>query len=262
MKKFYKWIKPEGHNGMVYKEGLNTDIMPFNPSGNCEPGGIYFSRDSTFAFIRYGEDLYEVTPVGEVYENPCYPKKWKAHKVKLKFVGKRSDPKVIKRLIKEGAGIHADNEDVLMTAAHKGHYFVVRLLLKLGAHIHARDDYALRVAAEQGNAKVVKLLLKNGADVHSTQNCALRNAASVDTIKLLLDAGADIHALYDQTLRSAVYKGSLEIVKLLLKRGASANTACKGGALGLAQRNGFSEIVSLLEKAMLKESGSPDSTLE
>jgi len=36
--KFYKIVNPEGHQGMTYTEGLNTDVMPFNPSGNCKSG--------------------------------------------------------------------------------------------------------------------------------------------------------------------------------------------------------------------------------
>ena len=28
--KFYKIVNPEGHQGMTYTEGLNTDVMPFN----------------------------------------------------------------------------------------------------------------------------------------------------------------------------------------------------------------------------------------
>ena len=28
--------------GHKYKEGLNIDSIPFNPSGQCSPGGLYF----------------------------------------------------------------------------------------------------------------------------------------------------------------------------------------------------------------------------
>jgi len=226
MKKFYKWIKPEGHNGMVYKEGLNTDIMPFNPSGNCEPGGIYFSRDSTFAFIRYGEDLYEVTPVGEVYENPGYPKKWKAHKVKLKFVGKHSDPKVIQRLVDEGASVQADQDEALRWAAFQGYSEIISILIKAGANAntHAYADSALRSAARRGHLEVVKVLLEAGADVHVYDDSPLRSAAEeghLEIVKLLLDAGADVHACDDSPLRNAFEEDHTEIVKLLKKHGAS-----------------------------------------
>lgn len=30
------------HHGFQYKEGLNVDHVPFNPKGQCRPGGLYF----------------------------------------------------------------------------------------------------------------------------------------------------------------------------------------------------------------------------
>jgi hypothetical protein len=32
----------ENHNGFQFNTGLNIDTVPFNPSGDCKPGGIYF----------------------------------------------------------------------------------------------------------------------------------------------------------------------------------------------------------------------------
>ena len=32
----------ENHNGYQFETGLNIDSIPFNPSGECRPGGIYF----------------------------------------------------------------------------------------------------------------------------------------------------------------------------------------------------------------------------
>ena len=32
----------ENHHGCHFQTGLNTDPMPFDPQGNCKPGGIYF----------------------------------------------------------------------------------------------------------------------------------------------------------------------------------------------------------------------------
>ena len=42
-KKFIKLTnKLENHNGYQFQTGLNVDSIPFNPSGQCQPGGIYF----------------------------------------------------------------------------------------------------------------------------------------------------------------------------------------------------------------------------
>ena len=32
----------EIHNGFEYKTGLNVDVLPFDPSGECKAGGLYF----------------------------------------------------------------------------------------------------------------------------------------------------------------------------------------------------------------------------
>ncbi|MGC8739814.1 MAG: hypothetical protein ACP5UA_14395, partial [Candidatus Hydrogenedens sp.] len=86
--KFFKIVDPRGHNGLIYKEGYNEDIMPFYPSGDCAPGGIYFSGKDILAYITYGTEVYEVEPIGEIYENPGVPKKYKTHAVNLKYIGK------------------------------------------------------------------------------------------------------------------------------------------------------------------------------
>jgi len=38
---FYKILnEEETHHGLKYQTGLNEDPLPFNPNGDCEPGGI------------------------------------------------------------------------------------------------------------------------------------------------------------------------------------------------------------------------------
>lgn len=108
--KFYKIVNPNGHHGMVYKEGINTDALPFNPKGSCEPGGIYFSREDIFAFLNYGTELYEVEPIGEIYKDKETDiTKWKAHSVNLKYIGAVLD--FIPYLVGQGADITANNNN-------------------------------------------------------------------------------------------------------------------------------------------------------
>ena len=132
--KFYKILnEDECHQGMQYKTGLNTDILPFNPSGNCEDGGIYFAREDILAFLHHGPWVREVAlPEGEeVYENPRSPKKWKAHKVILGERKRWSDIEVFKGLVEDGADIHVDNDFALQWAAYYGHLKVVKYLKSL-----------------------------------------------------------------------------------------------------------------------------------
>ena len=162
--KYFKVVDPEGNYGMVYKEGYNEDILPFNPSENCESGGLYFASKDIFAFYDYGYLIYEVEPVGEIYENtkecinPNMSQKFKAHALNMKLLGDKWDLDVIKYLIKNGANIHACGDCVLSRAAQYGRLKVVKYLVKKGANIHAMDDDALSRAAQYGRLKVVNFL--------------------------------------------------------------------------------------------------------
>lgn len=51
---------------MQYRDGLNEDVLPFNPNGDCEAGGIYFAREDILAFLDRKQWIREVTlPEGE-----------------------------------------------------------------------------------------------------------------------------------------------------------------------------------------------------
>jgi len=141
--KFYKITNAEEkHGAMKYQTGLNVDILPFKGYGNCEDGGIYFAREDILAFLDYGCYLREVAlpDNAQVYENPGFPKKWKADKVVL---GEKVliDAGVIEKLIKEGADVNA----------YKGHLEIVKLLIENGAE------------SGNGHLEIVKLLIENGA---------------------------------------------------------------------------------------------------
>jgi len=159
---FYKITnQDEKHYGMQYKTGLNIDVLPFNPQGDCEKGGIYFSREDILAFLDYGPWIRKVTlPENEeVYENPDTLKKWKSHRV---ILGKRKKitTRIIQELIEAGANVHADNDHALRWASEYGHSEIVKILLSAGADVHANDDMALQWASENGHSEVVKILKK------------------------------------------------------------------------------------------------------
>lgn len=89
--KYYKLLNElEVHRGMVYKTGLNEDVLPFNPNGECHPGGLYFFHESQLRhFVRYisFHPMYirEVT----IPENtPVYAEKHK-YKASSIILGKR-----------------------------------------------------------------------------------------------------------------------------------------------------------------------------
>jgi len=221
---FYKITnKKEKHNSLRYKTGLNVDPLPWNPSGDCEPGGIYFSREDILAFIEYGPWIRKVTiPYGiEVYENPGEPKKWKAHKV---ILGERREinTNIISRLLKEGANIHVDNEWVLKWASRNGNLGLVKFLVEHGSDIHTDNDRVLRWASRDGYLEIVKLLLEHRANVHAKGNCALEWASErghLKIVKLLIKHGANVRAVGDYALEQASMNRYTEIIDLLFRYG-------------------------------------------
>lgn len=163
MERYFKVVNPQGHHGMIYKEGINADILDWESEGSCNPGGLYFASTEIFEFLGYGTDVYEVFPIGEVVKDG---KKFKAHALDMKFVGKVSEANTFKILLDAGADVHSDNDYALRFASGNGQTEVVKMLLKAGADIHAEKDYALRFASRNRYNDVVKLLLDAGADIH------------------------------------------------------------------------------------------------
>jgi hypothetical protein len=124
----------EIHNGLQYQTGINSDPVSFNPSGDCQKGGIYFAREDILAFLNYGTYIRKVTIPSDakIYKNPGFPKKFKADKVILGRKRKISF-RLIKKLVQEGADIHADNDCALRFASESGHFDIVKYLVEKGA---------------------------------------------------------------------------------------------------------------------------------
>ncbi|KAJ5116197.1 hypothetical protein N7456_000545 [Penicillium angulare] len=150
-----------------------------------------------------------------------------------------------------------DNETcALVWSSWAGHYDICSFLLEKGARAHmAAADAALL----QKNARILQLLLERSRKYitgYLDSENALRTASDqqdIGTLILLLDAGLDIDSGNDTrkgtALVEACRSGSIEIVNLLLQRGANANTqreddgdrhtalfdACDGGHFEIAK---------------------------
>ena len=57
MSQYFKLTNRECcHHGFQFHDGLNTDIIPFTPYGDCEPGGIYFTTpNNIWMWLRYND---------------------------------------------------------------------------------------------------------------------------------------------------------------------------------------------------------------
>ena len=60
--RFYKILNYNlTHFGFTYKIGINKDTRHFNPSGTCNPGGLYFAHESQIRnFLGYGHLIANV----------------------------------------------------------------------------------------------------------------------------------------------------------------------------------------------------------
>jgi ankyrin repeat protein len=247
---YYKILnEDETHHELKYQTGLNIDIQKFNPSGDCKPGGIYFSREDILAFLGYGPWIRKVTipEDAQVYENPGNPKKWKADKVILEE-RERINVKVIRRLINEGSDPKANDSYALRWSSENGYLEIVKLLLEAGANPKANNSYALQLAARNGHLEIVKLLLEEGADPKANDSYALQWASEnghLEIVKLLLEAGTNPKAGNSLALQVAAENGHLDIVKLLLEVGADPK-AGNSLALRWASREKHLDIIKLL----------------
>jgi ankyrin repeat protein len=155
------------------------------------------------------------------------------------FIGAAAEGKIelVKTFLGRGADVNARDTNgvtALMMAANYGHIDVVRLLLDKGADIGAKDhsgSTALMAAAVDGRAEVVKLLKARGA------KDALIVAAMLgdrESVQRFIESGSDLNEKVGDgwtPLRGAAARGHVEVVKLLLDKGAEIDSEKRHGYL-------------------------------
>jgi ankyrin repeat protein len=144
----------------------------------------------------------------------------------------------------------------LLIVAENGHLNVLQLLLDKGAdvnHAHAsrNNGTALMEAVRAGKRECVALLLKHGAQTNAVSKfgesalLAAAHKGDVEIVEMLLAKGANPHYSYDShtVLKAAIGSHNLTLVELLLGKGVSL-----AGALSHAARTRNADMV----KALLK----------
>jgi ankyrin repeat protein len=173
---------------------------------------------------------------------------------------------LVEYLVGEGANV------TLQLGAYLGDAARVRELIDQGADANAKDPEGwmpLHYAVLGNQQETARLLLAAGADANAAAqdrgfelehpgDAPLHLAVSeghTDLVSLLIDSGADTEAHNRQSLTalcSAVYRGQLEMVKLLMAKGVDPNNAspdnyfCRGLPLGIAVEKGAFDIVEAL----------------
>lgn len=115
-------------------------------------------------------------------------------------------------------------------------------------------------AAADGDTKTVVALLDEGLEVNKGLPLVGTNAlilaaghGHVETVRALLDNGADVNATDASgwtALHAAAYKGSLEVMQLLLERGAvmPRNRWILSSPLVIAEKLGHPVLVEFLKR--------------
>jgi cytohesin len=139
---------------------------------------------------------------------------------------------------------------------------MAELLLKRGADVMVRNKETsatpLHEAAMKGHADVVRVLLAHGADPNaydSTSSTPLDEALRYRhraVVGLLMDkSGKMSQAAVQKQMQDAIMRGQIDMVALLLEKGADANARTAGGGMLLhdAALKGHREIAELLVSA-------------
>ncbi len=177
----------------------------------------------------------------------------------LKIAAQEGENETMQILLDAKADINIQDDfgfTPLMSALSEERYDSAEFLLEKGAdpNIPTNDGfYPLHYAILKGRYDMVEMLLAKGAKINvpASEKYSLPLRLAVikgdkKIVNLLLDKGADIDDLSfgsKTALVAAVTNENLELVDLLLTRGANPNL---GSVLGLAATNGFKDIVRRL----------------
>lgn len=151
--KFYKVLQTDlVHHGFKYALGLNVDTQKFNPSGTCQPGGLYYTTAEHIPeFLSFGKLIAEVEPKGQIYADP-EGKKWKTDKLYVHHI----------RSVKEWLSVQ--NESVQLTAVKKDSSNIL--------YIYDPSE-AVQLLAVTGYGAVLQFIAK---PTYAVQLAAVKNA--------------------------------------------------------------------------------------
>lgn len=158
----------------------------------------------------------------------------------LIIAASKGDLVTTKLLLAKGANINIVSKDkgsntALTMAIGSSNYEVASYLISAGADVNIccmENTSPLSVAALRGNAEIVKQLIEAGADlntktIHEAYPLVIALTTDhIDIAKMLIEAGAE---LQPSALHAAIDLENIEIVRMLLERGADPNLPYNSG---------------------------------
>jgi ankyrin repeat protein len=187
----------------------------------------------------------------------------------------RGDATTVTKILHDKPSLEIKNEKgrtALMEAVYKRDNKIAVLLITAGADVNAPDgikNSPFLYAGAEGNLEIVKMALKHGANFNIYNRyggTALIPAAEkghLEVVKLLVNTAGfpkdhinnlGWTALLEAVLLSDGGQVHIAIVAALIDGGSDINIADKNGMtpLRLAKKQGYNEMVKLLEKAGAK----------
>jgi len=153
----------------------------------------------------------------------------------------KGDIEQLKLLMSKGADVNAKDETgdtALCYAVKVGKKGMVQMLVEGGADVNIGSSPPLSIAVDKDDIAVAEYLIAHGANVNAPAGwTALQEApyaSSLEMVALLIAKGADVNAGPWTALHSAVEEGRRDIAELLIAKGADVNAETGGGTTPLS----------------------------
>ncbi|KAJ3620763.1 hypothetical protein MTP99_004686 [Tenebrio molitor] len=183
---------------------------------------------------------------------------WSVKYTPLEFVVCWNNLPLVLFLLEKGVNPNVGRKNPLIISIKRGFYQISEKLIILGANTCKPDKNGktpLYWAVDTKNKKIINLLLDHGAEL--TIHTALLHAIDLgylDVVQLLVERGAPLNVVSSGTpLIRAIERSHSDITKYLIKRGADINLADKNGNLPLKvcmEKRNFEILNSMIEKGV------------
>lgn len=165
---------------------------------------------------------------------------------------------------RQSLNINENNSEIFRFAVYYNRLSLIEPLINAGADVTTDENYALIKYCLANNTKIIRLLIKNGANVYARNCLALIQAAGIGNMETfliliehmnvrpieldnasVLSEPSVIYTNYDIALISAAMYNNVEIVNILIQKGANPTVNNSEILINAVEKN-FMQIVQIL----------------